>query len=324
MSKTPKAPDADADRPSAPSLVELNKLLAGPESADRSRRAWSLIVGAIGNPDFHAVLDFALDRGLALACEAADPNPTWLNPLDHSEMVWIPPGRFFVGEDDRPAECGGFSLARYPVTNAQFQRFLDETGYEPDYEGTDESGDGYENARLLQHWLTGKPPQGKENHPVVFVSYPDALAYCRWAGLTLPGEFLWEKAARGPDGRDYPWGSEKPAGGILAHVRHTDTCPVNQYDRVRSPFGCSGLIGNVSEWCQPGDEKAPGDFPLYAPAGKAVHRGKPAYAAVRGSAFLRGDPRQMRACHRRKLAVIRRNRWVGFRPAMLLPCRPAV
>ncbi len=327
MSKA-RPPAEDARHPSAPALVELNNLLAAPESPDRARKAWDLLVQAIGNPDFHAVLDFVLDKALAVACEAADPrnepNPTWVNPKDGSVMVWVPPGRFVVGEDNHPAECGGFSIARYPVTNAQFGRFLDETGYlfHPNPDPSED--DGYENGAFLAHWSGGDPPRGKQNHPVVFVSYLDALAYCRWAGLTLPGEFQWEKAARGPDGRTYPWGYDHPQKGKLAHVGQADTCPVDKYDRVRSPYGCSGLVGNVSEWCQLGHEKKPGDFPPHAPDVKTEQRGKPTYAAVRGSAFMRSHTRFMRASHRRKLAVIRRNRWVGFRPALFLPCRPAV
>ena len=314
--------------PSAPQVVELDKLLAEPATPDRGRKAWDVLLRAVGNPDFHAALDFALDRGLALACEPGDrltqPNLTWTNPTDGSEMVWIPAGRFVVGDGNSPAECGGFSLARYPVTNAQFKAFLAATGYQPpaDDTTTDED-DGYVNGAFVQHWANGKLPLGKGKHPVVYVSYLDALAYCRWAGLTRPGEFLWEKAARGPDGRAYPWGNDPPKKTV-AHFGSADTCAVDRFDGVRSPYGCSGLVGNVSEWCQWGSEKKPGELPPHTPVVKATNRGKPVFAMVRGSAFLRSNPGRMRAGHRRKLAVVRRNQWVGFRPALFLPCRPAV
>ena len=112
-------------------------------------------------------------------------------------------GHRWNGPDRRPATSPAFSLARYPVTNARFATFLSETGYEPPEKHPN-------NERFLMHWSNGAPPKGKEDHPVVFVSYVDALAYCRWAGLMLPTEWLWEKAARGADGRIYPWGEAMP------------------------------------------------------------------------------------------------------------------
>ena len=314
--------------PSSKALSELHRLTAEPTSADRAVRAWYEVVYATGNPDFHAVLDFALEHELVATCDVADPLaepvPTWVNPADGSEMVWIPPGRFVVGPDAAPADCGGFSLAKHPVTNRQFAAFLEQSEYGRSVDPADESGGG----RFLQHWANGKPPRGKEDHPVVFVSYLDALEYCAWMGLTLPGEFHWEKAARGPEGRPYPWGDANPtwrSSGSLAHVAAADTCAVGRFAKVRSPYGCEGLIGNVSEWCQPGNAKAPGEFPPHAPDVRPTGRGgKPVYAAVRGSAYLRTDAARMRSHHRRRLSVTRRNQWVGFRPALYLPCRPAV
>ena len=88
------------------------------------------------------------------------------------------------------------------ITNAQFANFLAATGYTPHQEHPD-------NELFLQHWGEEGPPRGLEQHPVVWVSYLDAVAYCQWAGLTLPTEWLWEKAARGPDGRPYPWGDKR-------------------------------------------------------------------------------------------------------------------
>src|SRR5205085_2466509 len=121
--------------------------------------------------------------------------------------VWIPPGPFAVGPDRERAEAPGFSLARFPVTNAQFGRFLDKTAYQPP--------DGHPEPELfLAHWKGRRVPAAKQNHPVVWVSYIDALSYCRWAGLNLPTEWLWEKAARGADGRPYPWGDQPPVRGV--------------------------------------------------------------------------------------------------------------
>jgi serine/threonine-protein kinase len=231
-------------------------------------------------------------------------------------MVWVPPGPFHVGKDNEPAESPGFSLARFPVTNAQFERFLDESGYRPppDHPGEE---------LFLAHWTNGAVPKGRGDHPVVWVSYLDALHYCAWAGLTLPTEWLWEKAARGPDGRPFPWGVEPPSEK-LTNVGTSDTCPVGRFARTRTPYGCEDLVGNVSEWCQMTKGEDFGHFPGPRPSIPPAAGGTKAYAAVRGSCYLRTRAVRMVSWHRRRLSVTRRNSWVGFRPALLLPFRPAV
>lgn len=93
-------------------------------------------------------------------------------------MVWIPAGEFIAGDPRRKLRCEGFFLARHPVTNEQYQRFVDETNY----------WHGSSNADFLRHWRDGSAV-GKEQHPVVWVAYIDALFYCRWAGLTLPSQW---------------------------------------------------------------------------------------------------------------------------------------
>lgn len=289
---------------------------------ERAHRAWRLVTGASGNPDFHAVLDFALENELVAGCEQTDrseANVRWTNPTDGSEMVWIPPGKFRYGSDDTEVECGGFSLGRWPVTNEQFARFLTESGYEP-------SEFHAENGEFLKHWTNRKVPKGLARHPVVFASLFDAFAYCKWAGLTLPTEWQWEKAARGTDGRTYPWGDTAPAGSKtkLAHVAADGTCEVGKFGKVRSPYGCEDLIGNVSEWCYPLPEGTPpGPFPppwpeLALPTGSEGEQG-----VVRGACYLRGGYAAGKATYRRHLATTRRNKWTGFRVAAGLPCRPA-
>jgi serine/threonine-protein kinase len=313
-----------ADRyPSAKAMLELGELLGQPAGAKRSRAAWRIVTGASGNPDFHAVLDFALENDLVAACEQTDrtaANVRWTNPTDGSEMVWIPPGKFLYGKDNAPAECGGFSLGRWPVTNELFARFVDEDGYQPPEFHP-------ENDQFLAHWKQGKIPKSLSRHPVTYVSLFDALAYCKWAGLTLPTEYLWEKAARGPDGRTYPWGDGAPANGKtrLAHVGMRTTCEVGKYGNVRTPYGCEDLIGNVSEWCHPlPEDSPPGTFPppwpeLIVPAPNAV----PVLGVLRGACYLREGDAASKSTYRRQLSITRRNKWAGFRVAALLPCRPA-
>lgn len=301
-------------------LLELDELRHQPADDARSRRAWELVAAVYGRPDRGAVVDFAVEHGLVRPLEEDHghkrrPEPVaWVNPTDGSEMIGVPAGPFVVGPDNRPATCAAFSLARFPVTNARFRRFLDASGYEPPADHPDPDA-------FLAHWTEAGIPHGTWHQPAVWVSYIDALAYCAWAGLTLPTEWLWEKATRGPDGRPYPWGDIQPTKS-LCQILAEGPCTVGQFPRVRSPYGCEDLIGNVSEWCRSGGDD-PGEVPDAPPVVPVWDAQAPAYAIVRGSCFFRRDPRRMAAHHRRRLAVIRRNRWTGFRPACLLACRPA-
>lgn len=318
--------------PSSRQLAELDGLRHEPQGKDRSRRTWQLIGQAYGNDDLPVVLDFALEHGLVNSCEDAWQGarrgqttryPVWVNPVDESEMIWIPAGPFFVGPRARKqmADSKGFSLARHPVTNGQFAKFLWESGYVPPSGHPDPN-------RFLSHWNGGTVPKQLERHPAVWVSYLDALAYCDWAGLTLPTEWLWEKAARGPDGPPFPWGDRSPIPGYrerpsLANVRSSSTCPVGSFPRTRTAYGCEDMLGNVSEWCRTIGEDDFGQLPQKRPDTQVPKGRTPVYAAVRGSCFLRSSPLRMPVWHRRRLSVTRRNQWVGFRPACFLPCCPA-
>lgn len=315
--------------PSADLLADLVGLARAEPSAGRARQAWEILLGAAGHSDFGVVLDYATEQGLISSPQDLDSGKVngqpqgshfWVNPTDGLEMVWIPAGPFLVGKDNTPAQAPAFSLARHPVTNAQLRRFLEATGYNPPA-GHPEPGS------FLSHWRNGSPPRGREDHPVVQVSCIDALAYCRWAGLTLPTEWLWEKAARGDDGRTYPWGNRPIYRGgnpTRAQVCTDATCPVGSFSQVRSPYGCEDLVGNVSEWCQ----MTPGDDPGHLPPPWVTELPDPSsgpstLTAVRGACYLRLGSSTLRSSHRRRLSITRRNAWVGFRPAFLLPCWPA-
>lgn len=289
----------------------------------RFSAAFHILARAPDRDAFEVALDLALERGLvpmefgALIrgrWESDDPAPSWVNPVDGSEMIWIAPGPFYVGEARRRVEGPGFFLARHPVTNAQYRRFLDATDHTPPPDNLESTG-----GRPLR-WSQGRTPARKADHPVVGVSFLDALHYCRWAGLALPTEWLWEKAARGPEGRTFPWGESPPydafrRGERLAQVRAEDTCPVGSFPRTRSPYGCEDLIGNVSEWCW---AQVPDDAGRLTPdilASDVAGLGPSTFMAVRGSAYLRLYASRMAAWHRRRHGASRRNHWVGFRPA---------
>lgn len=313
------APPANeaAQFPSAKAITELETLTKKKATKARALAAWKIVTAAAANPDAHAVFDFARDHELVLPCEHTDTsvaNLTWTNPIDGSEMVWIPAGKFDHGTEGESSHLDGFSLARWPITNEQYAKFWDYEDYTPDAAHPDP--DAY-----LSHWTDTGPSKDKRNHPVTFVSLFDAFAYCTWVGMTLPTEWMWEKAARGPDGRLYPWGAGAH-GKKLTHVKAASTCAVGKFSHVRSPYGCEEMVGNVSEWCQPmAPDAAVGDFPPLKPV--VALPGEGMEAVVRGACFYRTSANALKATHRRNLSVVRRNRWVGFRPACVLPVRPA-
>lgn len=316
-------------------FAELEQIAEG-KADQRAALAWQTLNRASTGEDFDVALDFALERELIspelanLArgrVELEEQNISWINPVEGSEMIWIPPGRFIVGDHNSVVTSEGFFLARHPVTNAQFEQFLNATNYAPPA--------SHPQADLfLAHWNEGKIPAKKKQHPVTFVSLVDALSYCQWAGLGLPTEWLWEKAARGDDGQTFPWGGRSPFGTDfsqrpykpyrLAHVMDDDTSPVGQYPQVRSPYGCEDLIGNVSEWCLTTrgfyrDADHLGDPPARLPIESYLPKSDSdqdvQFAAVRGACYLRTTEKTMRSFHRRNLSTTRRNKWVGFRPA---------
>ncbi|MEN6458656.1 MAG: SUMF1/EgtB/PvdO family nonheme iron enzyme [Thermoguttaceae bacterium] len=131
-----------------------------------------------------------------------------------------------------------FAIDLTPVTNAQFAQFLEGSKYKP-----------RNPENFLKHWSGGKPPAGKEDHPVVYVDLDDARAYARWAGKRLPTEDEWQYAAQGTDGRAYPWGNQLSAG-CYNDGQTQDTTAVKAFPKGRSPFGCYDMCGNVWHWTE--------------------------------------------------------------------------
>ncbi len=124
-------------------------------------------------------------------------------------------------------------IDKTPVTNAEYARFVAITDREPP-----------------KHWEGKEPSEKIADHPVVNVTWYDAVAYAEWAGKRLPTEEEWEKAAQGTDGRPYPWGDEEPTPELCNFGRNEGgTTPVGEYSpQGDSPYGCVDMVGNVWEW----------------------------------------------------------------------------
>jgi formylglycine-generating enzyme required for sulfatase activity len=145
---------------------------------------------------------------------------------------------------EHKAKIASFWIDQYPVTNADYKRFLDATRYHP-----------ADDHNFLKDWAHGTYPDGWANKPVTWVSLEDARAYARWAGKRLPHEWEWQYAAQGTDGRVYPWGNAAPQSQPGHLIPVTDTgrdeepaSDVAAHPAGASPFGVMDLVGNVWQW----------------------------------------------------------------------------
>ena len=140
----------------------------------------------------------------------------------------------------RRMDLAAFHIDRHPVTNAQFKRFIDDSGYAP--------RDAH---NFLRHWVDGAPRAGWDRKPVIWVSLEDARAYAAWAGKRLPREWEWQLAAQGRDGRRYPWGNDWHDSFVPRINRGRRLQPpadVDAHPQGASPFGVEDLVGNVWQW----------------------------------------------------------------------------
>jgi formylglycine-generating enzyme required for sulfatase activity len=162
------------------------------------------------------------------------------------ETIRVAAGPFIMGSSNgEPAEAPPhevtlptFFMGKYPITNQEYAEFINATGYAP--------------PPVTAGWMLGKPPKDKLTHPVISVTWYDAMVYCHWLceytgkQYRLPTEAEWEKAARGTDGRIYPWGNEWAADA--ANLNGSGTTDVDAFAAYASPYGCVDMVGNASEW----------------------------------------------------------------------------
>ena len=202
------------------SLTEAARtLLAVDLGWDRTPNLTHPPIGAVTSP-----LGCALDHDEPAIRDAA------FQVLD--SMVEIPTGEVLIGEALESVWVDAFQIGRYPVTNAQYRRFIQQTGHEPP-----------------NPWVEGEYPELMGDHPVTWVSCENAEAYATWAGCKLPSFEAWQRAVRGDDERLFPWGDEidKPRCNT-AELGVGGTTPVGTFPEGVSPFGCYDMLGNVWEW----------------------------------------------------------------------------
>ncbi len=263
--------------------------------------------------EFLAAAGFTL-AGLLLGdslVEAAGARPQAFSKATDG-MVLIPEGPFLMGTSEAEArhwaKLAGYDpswilsespqrevvlkayfLDKYPVTNRQYAEFVKATGHAPP-----------------QHWRGKTPPARLLEHPVVFVSREDARAYVAWCGKRLPTEAEWEKAARGTDGRTFPWGNDFDPARCCWHRNAAlgrTTCRVDAHPAGASPWGVMDMVGNVLEWCNdapPGSDST-NDFLL---------------ATCKGGFYEVTHPISLRAaCRLHSGFALNKLSYVGFRCA---------
>jgi formylglycine-generating enzyme required for sulfatase activity len=236
------------------------------------------------------------------------------------EMVPIPAGEFLMGSDPEKDKAAlddeqpqhslclpEYHIARTPVTNAQYLQFVKATGH-----------------RMPDHWQDGKPPRGEEHHPVVNVSWYDAMEYCRWlSGFTgkpyrLPSEAEWEKGARGTDGRVYPWGDKWDSSRCNTRESSPgDITAVATYPQGASPYGLLDMAGNVWEWTislwRESWQSPTFRYPYDRNDGREnLDAGRNVLRVVRGGSFYY-NPRLVRCADRGRSDPSYRGNLVGFR-----------
>jgi formylglycine-generating enzyme required for sulfatase activity len=274
---------------------------------------------------------------------------------DGAEMGLVPAGTFIMGstpdeiasllrrnpkangallKDETPRHevfLDAFYIDQYEVTNAQFQQFIEATGYrtQAERQGGGKIRTGKKTWAQVPdanwHSPTGQGSSiaGLEAHPVVQVSWHDAKAYCTWAGKRLPTEAEWEKAARGTDGRVYPWGNQLDGTRVnfcdrncpfewrndSMDDRSGSTAPVGSYESGKSPYGAYDMAGNVWEWVS---DRYQAGYYQHSPSRNPQGPTSGTQVSLRGGSWLYGTA-AFHTTVRAGVSADRRNNNIGLR-----------
>jgi len=216
-------------------VVAYDRLLLTLE--DREHEQGLTLTETLSGDDYPGVARVRVRLQALLAAAQARPTErpgdVRIHPKDGKAMVRVPAGDFLYGDSKEKRTLPEFWIDKTPVTNAEYAQFVQATNHNPP-----------------RHWKGKTPPKEIAEHPVMYVSWHDAVAYAEWAGKQLPTEEEWEKAARGTDGRAYPWGDETPTRELCNFNQNEQgTTPVGKYSpQGDSPYGCVDMAGNVWQW----------------------------------------------------------------------------
>ena len=245
----------------------------------------------------------------------AKPTPPIDTQAQYDEPDWveIPAGKFWMGsekgnDNEKPIHqvyLDTYQIGRTPITNAQYQLFVAATGH-----------------NAPGHWQNGKVPQALVNHPVVYVKWYDALAYCRWLSevtgkeIALPSEAEWEKAARGDkDKREYPWGDAfDPKRANTSKGGPGKTTAVGSYPQGASPYGVLDMSGNVWQWTRSIFK----GYPYQPVDGRENLEDTSSSRVVRGGSWA-FDPYHARVASRNGFRPVFRINGIGFRVVVRRP-----
>lgn len=250
-------------------------------------------------------------------------------PPVEARMVYIEAGEFIMGTSQEQAELivkklrnwqlswfdrempqrtvhlDGYWIDKYPVTNAGYKAFIDATGHQVPWQSAPLAGP-YNWDRSSKSY-----PWGKAEHPVVLVDWHDACAYAKWAAKRLPTEAEWEKAARGTDGRIWPWGNEwDPTLCNNGMGLSRGTTPVTAFEKGASPYGVVDMAGNVWEWAADGF-----DVRYHRNSSRSNPRGSGTDKVIRGGCFYDETPELYRCAVRDEVGPDVWEMYRGFRCA---------
>jgi len=218
-----------------------------------------------------------------------------------ANMVLVPAGKFLYGDDKREIELPDYFIDRYEVSQEEYGRFLDYVRRTGDHSHCNPKEPKGKNHTPL-NW--GRRELSNPRWPVVGLDFWDCCGYAGWVGKRLPTEQEWEKAARGTDGRLYPWGDEWDASkvnlGPTPGDRHT-LIPVDALPEGQSPYGCHHMLGNAAEWTASFVDEA-----------KGVHCG-------RGCCWLFGHQAVIKTTYRMEGGTHLRDEGSGLRCALDAP-----